>query len=879
MLKFYCCFFLTISQFALAAKLADQKFDILAYWSDSQHLKVQVPGHFLPRTGLSFFLREQTPQNLNLELQVLSYTHDAAVLNTAAIPLMQLRELVNRNLVLDVMSGSFLMFRTGIVLSGLLDDLFYTEAPLGQSWGPLDVNISVWSPTAQDMKLQLFETAEVEFPLAIMPMQARDGIWSIRLPKIYQGFYYRLDVHGFYPHLQRVVNTITTDPYSPGLSANGEKTLLVDLEAESTKPEKWESYPLPGATKATDSVIYESHIRDLTAHDSKVPPHLRGKYLALTIPGSKSYAHLADLKNAGITHLHLLPFNDSASVPEFEKDQEVLPEHNWSAPDEAPTALARIRARDNYNWGYDPVHYLSPEGSYATDPNGLYRIKEIRKMIQTIHTLGLHLTQDVVFNHTYAADFSEYSILNKIVPFYYHRLDAKGEIFNSSCCADTASENRMMERLMRDALTHWIRNFHITSFRFDLMSFHSRETMLRLRDVVRRELKTKFGISHDAVLIYGEAWPFGSLNSRSPETAMTQLNSFGASIGVFNDRFRDALRGGTTNLSEPSDQGFITGLLDNFNFSPRNRNTPLNEADRFEKFLHLKDVVKIGLAGNLRDFKFTEHRGSEQTAGNINYRGSPVAYSQSPQETINYVSAHDGTTLWDAIQAKSAYKTEHANPHTTEMWERVRRHQLALSFVLFGQGIPFIEGGSEILRSKNGDVDSYDSGDFYNAMELDKTTNLWNRALPPEWKNGSEWNFWYARITDVQLNPSANDLNETFELFKAMLKLRQRHPEFRMEDLTSIQQRLAFLDAPYTDAALLPLSLKSKDGKELLIIWNVARTAKQWQDRILYAKIWQISPELTLQNTPWLKDVSLTSSTLSLPPLSFVVLEQLSEYR
>lgn len=878
-LKFFCWIFLFIYQFAQAGFVADQKSDILAYWSDSQHLKVQVPGHLLPRTGLRFFLRDQTPQNLNLELPVLSSTHDAVLLNTAAIPQSQLRELINKNLVLDVLSGSFLMFRTGIILSGLLDDLFYTEAPLGQTWSPHDVVVSVWSPTAQEMKLQLFESAEAPLPVEILPMQVNLGVWSVRIPRNFEGFYYRLQVQGFYPDLQRVVNTITTDPYSPGLSANGEKTLLVDLDSSSTKPELWDNYPLPAATKTTDSVIYESHIRDLTAHDRSVPSRLRGKYLALTIPGSTAYAHLADLQKAGITHLHLLPFNDFASVPELEKDQDVLPEHNWLAPDEAPTALARIRARDNYNWGYDPVHYLSPEGSYATDPNGVSRIKEIRKMIQTIHTLGLRLTQDVVFNHTFAADFTEFSVLHKIVPFYYHRLESKGFIANSSCCADTASENRMMERLMRDALIHWIRNFHMTSFRFDLMSFHSRETMVRLRDVIRHELKNKFGISNDAVLIYGEAWPFGSLHSRSPESAMTQLNSFGAGIGVFNDRFRDAIRGGTTNLSEPSDQGFATGLLDNFNFSPRNRNTPLNESERAQKYLHLKDVVKIGLAGNLRDFRFTEHRGTEQAAGNIHYRGSAVAYSQTPQETINYVSAHDGTTLWDAIQAKLAYRAELANPDTTEMWERVRRSQLALSFVLFGQGIPFIEAGSEILRSKNGDVDSYDSGDFYNAMELNKTTNHWNRALPPEWKNGSEWGFWHARITDSGLSPSASDLSETYELFKAMLKLRKRHPEFRMEDLSQIQQRLAFLDVSYTDAAILPLSLKNKTGKELLVVWNVARTPKQWQDRILYAKIWQVSPELTKQNTPWLQDISLTSSTLSLPPLSFVVLEQQSDYR
>ncbi len=494
-------------------------------------------------------------------------------------------------------------------------------------------------------------------------------------------------------------------------------------------------------------------------------------------------------------------------------------------------------------------------------------------MIQSLHQLGLQVTQDVVFNHTFAADFTDKSVLNQLVPFYYYRLESKGLIANSSCCADTASENRMMEKLMADSLRHWIKYYHMTSFRFDLMSFHSRETMIRLREIIRNSVQENFGFPADSVLVYGEAWPFGSLHSRSPETAMTQKNSFSAGIGVFNDRMRDALRGGTTNLAELSDQGFVTGLLDHFNFSPRNRNSPVNSGERVEKFLHLKDVVKIGLAGNLRDFHFKEHWGSEQTGGNIQYRGSPVGYAETPQETINYVSAHDGTTLWDAVQAKSAYRSEWANPNTAQLWERVRRHQLALSFVIFSQGVPFIEGGTEILRSKNGDVDSYDSGDYYNALDFSLKSNNWNRALPPEWKNGSEWGFWSPRISDKSITPGFTEIQGTLSLFKAMLQIRSHYKLFRMTSLAVIQQQLEYLDTP-SDTSVLSLRLSEPGGKSLLVLWNVARDPKTWTHPVLHSGGWAPVPQLTDQNTPWLKEISIVADSISLPPLSFVVLER-----
>lgn len=867
-------FFFSNSAYAFDTT-ASQRYDILAYWTDSQHIVVQVPNNVIPRNSLSFFIRDlASPNNLNIPLQALSYNNEWIILNSSMIPLNQQKDLVRQSVVLDVMSGNFLMQRTGIAMTTILDDLFYTDETLGQIWSSNSVELKLWSPTAQNIKIHLYNSPESDTPAESYTMSVINGIWKIKIPAQYKYYYYLFEVTNFYPELQTTKTVYSTDPYSVGLAADGKKSLLVDLDSADTKPKDWDVYQLPSAVKIKDSVIYENHIRDLTATDSQLPKSLRGKYLGLGNEDSLAYQHLKNLKDSGITHLHLLPFYDFATVPENLKDQESLPEREWSSPDEAPTALARIRLKDNYNWGYDPVHWLSPEGSYATEANGISRIIEIRQMIESLHKLNLHVTQDVVFNHTFASDFSDKSVLNKIVPSYYYRLGPKGYVHSSSCCADTASENRMMEKLMSDSIKHWIKYYHITSFRFDLMSFHSRETMIRLREMIKSELKNTFNYPYDSVLIFGEAWAFGSLYDQHPDQAMVQTNSYGLGIGTFNDRMRDALRGGTTNLSEPSDQGFITGLLDNFNFSPRNRNSPTNELDRREKYLHLKDVVKIGLAGNLRDFSFKEHWGTEQTGGKIRYRGSPVAYAQSPVETINYVSAHDGTTLWDALQAKMSHQSDWATPNTTSLWERVRRHQLALSFVLFSQGVPFVEGGSEILRSKNGDVDSYDSGDFYNALNLDLQTNNWNRALPPAWKNQSEWNFWSARITDKNLSPKSRDIIETLKVFKAMLLVRKNNDLFKMNDLETIQRNLVFMDENFeTDIALLPMLLKQSESDQMLIVWNTALKEKTWTNLILNSTNWEITPELNKDNLPWYAELKLSAGSITLPPLSFIILK------
>ena len=845
-------FIIILSVSAWAAKRPQQaSANIRAFWTDSQHISFRMPSDLIMRKDLKFFLHLQTPENFEHELSAYSYSPEQIVLNTSSLDLVLLKKLMSQPLVLDVMSGNFLMLRTGIALGGVLDDLFYTDTLLGQSWSADGVTLRLWSPTASNVRLIFYgDVTET------LPMTALNGVWSYRLPLSAKGRYYKFEVTNFFADLLAYQTLNVTDPYSPALSADGKKTLLIDLNDAATQPPGWLQAKVPSALNK-DAVIYESHVRDLSANDLTLPARLRGKYLALAEKSSLVYGHLQQLAAVGVTHLHLLPLFDFASVPEVEADQAVLPDHKWSSPDEAPKALERIRSDDNYNWGYDPVHWLAPEGSYATDPDGLSRVYELRKMIMALQGLGLQITQDVVFNHTYTSDFSDTSVLQKIVPFYFYRLTDDGFVAQSSCCSDTASERRMMEKLMADSLKLWIEQYKITSFRFDLMSFHSRETMMRLRDLVRGELHKKFGLLPEQVLIFGEAWPFGSFFEKWPGLAMTQLNSYGSEIGSFNDRFRDAIRGGTTSLSELSDQGLVTGLQDHFNHSPRNQNTPLSENDRLQKFLHLKDVVKIGLAGNLRDFRFVEHLGSTQTGGSIFFKGAPVGYAQGPTESISYVSAHDGVTLWDALQAKLPYHSEWAAPATASLAERVQRHQLALSLVLLSQGVPFIEGGSEILKSKNGDVDSYDSGDFYNALNLDLNTHNWNRALPPQWKNISEWPFWKDRISDKTLTPGAPEIQNTFNFTKTLLGLRKKYSNLKLGTLDKIQSGVRFLDTDVaTDPSLLPLLLDQK----LLIVWNFSRFEKNWRHPVL--------------NITWTSELGPLpdAGQLVLPPLSLTVL-------
>ncbi|RYZ96322.1 MAG: DUF3372 domain-containing protein, partial [Proteobacteria bacterium] len=399
--------------------------------------------------------------------------------------------------------------------------------------------------------------------------------------------------------------------------------------------------------------------------------------------------------------------------------------------------ISRVKSLDGFNWGYDPFHYFAPEGSFAQKTYGGERVKEFREMVAALHAKGLRVVIDIVFNHTFSSGLARESVLDKIVPNYYYRLDPLGQVRNSSCCSDTASERWMFEKLMRDAVESWRDHYKIDGFRFDLMNLHGVSTMERMRDDLRAK--------DPSILLYGEAWPFGSLLERDPREAYTLSNSYGRSMGVFNDRLRDAARGGTTDHKEKADQGFLTGLFYDFNNEPANRNTPTDQLGQRDKLLYLTDVVRVGMAGNLRDYRFRDRYGNWTKGGELFFRGSPTGAAANPEETITYISAHDGYSLFDALQAKLAYHSKFRTPGTVPAQERLDRQILGVGMLAVSQGMPFFDSGIEILRSKSGDQNSYDSGDWFNRLDWSMTNNGWGLGLPPYATNPSDWPFWRPR--------------------------------------------------------------------------------------------------------------------------------------
>jgi pullulanase len=265
----------------------------------------------------------------------------------------------------------------------------------------------------------------------------------------------------------------------------------------------------------------------------------------------------------GLTHLHLLPTFDIATIDENKA--------NWTSPtfaelsafppdsEEQQALLNPVRDLDGFNWGYDPFHYNAPEGSYSTDPNGPERIVEFREMVQSVNDIGLRLVIDVVYNHTNASGQSERSVLDRIVPGYYHRLNDAGRVERSTCCDNTATEHNMMRKLMVDSVILWARDYKVDGFRFDLMGHHMKEDMLAVREALDALTLEADGVDGRSIYVYGEGWNFGEVADNARGVNATQTNMAGTGIGTFNDRLRDAARGGSP-FGGQTEQGFVTGL-------------------------------------------------------------------------------------------------------------------------------------------------------------------------------------------------------------------------------------------------------------------------------------------------------------------------------
>jgi pullulanase len=372
--------------------------------------------------------------------------------------------------------------------------------------------------------------------------------------------------------------------------------------------------------------------------------------------------------------VHLLPAFDFSSVPDLASEQKVpqidLP---ISAPDsEQPEdAIDAVKDQDGFNWGYDPYHYGVPKGSYSTNPDGITRIREFREMVESLHSIGLRVVMDVVYNHTAAAGQDPHSVLDRIVPGYYYRLDDNGDIYTNTCCPDTASEHRMFFKLMLDTLKIWAKEYHVDGFRFDLMSFSFMDNMLEIKKALHEIDPT--------IYLYGEGWNFGEVANNALGINATQANMAGTGIGTFSDRGRDAIRGGGPfdgGLSLVANQGFINGL-----WYDDNGESTLTPAQRLQQLLNAGDLVKLALAGTIKDYQLVDNHGDVVTGAQLKYNGQPAGYALDPPDVINYISAHDNQTLFDNNQYKI--------PLATAMVDRVRVNNLGVAFVSLAQGVPF----------------------------------------------------------------------------------------------------------------------------------------------------------------------------------------------
>jgi len=674
---------------------------------------------------------------------------------------------------------------TAVQIPGVLDDLFRYDGPLGVTWERGTPTIRLWAPTARSVSILLFDDSKTTRETVVaMSRDPATGVWSAAATPAWNRKFYLYEIEVYAPSTGRVERNRVTDPYSVSLSTNSERSQIVDLEDPDLLPQGWSGLRKPPLDAPEDAVIYELHVRDFSIRDETVPEAHRGTFKAFTDAGSNGMKHLRALASAGLTHVHLLPVFDFATV-EDDKASRVEPDvallGSFPPDSDRQQAIAwPLRHKDGFNWGYDPFHYTTPEGSYATDPDGPARIRELREMVQSLAAAaGLRVILDVVYNHTYAKGQDPKSVLDRIVPGYYHRLDADGKVETSSCCPNTASEHAMMEKLIVDSVLTWARAYRVDGFRVDVMSHHMVSNMVRLRRELDALDVDRDGVDGPRLYLYGEGWDFGEVKGGARGKNATQRNLAGTGIGTFNDRLRDAVRGGRP-FSGLQDQGFATGLADDPNSVLQG-----SEAERRRKLLIYGDQLRVSLAGGLRQARLVNADGKAVSAEEIPYGDQPAAYTLDPQESVVYTSAHDNETLFDAIQLKAA--------RATPMSERVRMNNLALGLVMLSQGVPFFHAGDDMLRSKSLDKNSYDSGDWWNALDFTYTSNNWGVGLPPG-ENEKNWPIHKPLLGDAALEPSREHILASVAHFQQLLRIRKSSRLFRLRSAEEVRRHLSFFN-------------------------------------------------------------------------------------
>ena len=511
----------------------------------------------------------------------------------------------------------------------------YTGPDLGLTWRGTQATLRVWAPTAEALRLRLYATGTGGTPKTELAMtRAQGGTWTHALPAGTAGFYtVQATIRG------RKMAEVA-DPYAHAVGLNGQRGAV--LNPATAQPPGWPDDLRPALKQATDIVIGEMHVRDLSMHPQSGIRH-KGKYLGVAQLGTRGpggvttgLEHLVEL---GLTHVHLLPTNDFASL------------------DEAAPASA-----NRYNWGYDPLHYSVPEGSYATDAaDPAVRIREFKQLVQNLHGQGLRVVLDVVYNHTADAARSSFE---QLVPGYYYRHRPDGSLSDATACGnEVASERPMVRKLIVESVAHWAREYHADGFRFDLMGVLDLETM--------RAVRVALDLQDHSIFVYGEGWTAGP--SPLPEARRAVKANVGRlpRIAAFGDELRDGVKGHYARQHEP---GFASGQPG------------------------LEESVKFGIVAA------TPHPQLDYTK--VNYSKAP--WASSPGQAINYVACHDDRVLWDKLAV--------ANPGATED-ELIKMDLLSNTIVFTSQGVPFLPVGDEFLRTKGGSHNSYNQPDSVNQLD------------------------------------------------------------------------------------------------------------------------------------------------------------------
>ncbi|MBD5369393.1 MAG: type I pullulanase [Bacteroides sp.] len=553
---------------------------------------------------------------------------------------------------INILPSFSALMTTGIALSCSLatyaDESAYDSYPV-YTGDDLELTVEsdatlfrLWAPTAEAVRLSLYPTDRNSAAEKTIGMtRSVDGTWVAKLPGQLYGKFYTFSIKHNGQWLAE-----TPGVWAKAVGTNGQRAAIIDFSR--TNPEGWDSDRGPHTPAITDAVIYEMHHRDFSVDPSSGIVN-KGKFLALTEDNTHN-AHgdatgIDHLKELGVTHVHILPSYDYNSV-----DEANLPSNG-------------------YNWGYDPVNYNAPEGSYSTNPaDPAARVKEMKQMVKHLHDNGIGVIMDVVYNHTAQNDDSNFSLT---APGYYYRHRPDGSYSDASACGnETASDRKMMSDYIVNSVKYWAKEYHIDGFRFDLMAIHDTETMNR----VAEELKE---INPD-IFVYGEGWTAGDSPLPVERRALKENVSKMPQIAVFSDDIRDAIKG---HYSDASDRGFATGKPG------------------------LEETVKIGIVAA------TAHPQVDYSKGN----NSKFAYASAPTQIINYVSCHDDLMLTDKLRKSM--------PDATDA-ERQRAARLAQTIVFTSQGTPFMFAGEELFRDKKGVHNSYKSPDSINAIDWElKHTN------------------------------------------------------------------------------------------------------------------------------------------------------------